>query len=1357
MEPIRPFEIFYKVFQPVNIQIFEYITQRMLLALNCYKRNCWTVRETHEHTEKMAVQKIHIDNGSEGIVSHPQVIEFQTVYSNERRTIGCDLETKNIPGVPDGRHEVFYIADTDEFIYGSDPKVSDYMNIIFAPSFVDILYKDITIIVTTLRMHQDTYEHEKEVQKRKMEHGETEDDKCDAAWQQTLLHLSETLRQMNTEHTGVRYETILFGRGKHTPPVLFAYVVHLPNNVLHGIIVIVANLNDDTALELRYYQTSSGLLPNADKTTVMSLTHTGVACSGYDAAYQKLCADVGKVHGDKIVGMVQETTSDPIKQKEEVMVDKNKWVAKLENIHNKIQQFNDEGERFTIESNFAQWGDNSAQITVYLRDKADDEGEPFGEIRYTVNEKHCIDSTAMGREAKWDAGLTIRYFSNIRDVHWCEPLSIVDAGTGQYIVRKEPEVMLKDLGSRWTDKFIGLLKAEADKPIKEEINKKEECAMSERTHTIELSSLMIRKGVLPEECDERHHIAIKIFSDNDDVHKRIFKMYEDCPLDLSTDTKRRYMPYRDGNATNVVIFVPDADEIDMGKVYDYYSTITLSLESLLVPGSTLINAVVKHIKVPSIGEWDELPKKQHEEEKCESEKEPVKPTEDKWVRFIEDMEKMFKRQNDKPRFKHMKFETKFTNGCANLDVKCFMNNDRIGLFTIRMNNRPNDSVEHVPVVIRFFPESEGYCQGIYWIDGCKHATLHINKQTGDHRPFYDDMVRTVGIKFVQFFEQWLKNKLEFVNAFDCEKDIENDDEDDCVAESVDGKTTIVRLKGVRIVRVSSMSESRYEIEIGHIGYVEIEALKKMYKDHPIENRVYDRVPQSYWFDGMCGISMGFFDAKSFGVSQAIKHATLENFYDIEIELSGGSVNPIIKSILISDVKLIRSPSVMTPNPLDKRYRVGIVWESNNDTSVDAIATYTAFDKRLRDINDVPTVDSRITAPHEFTLRNVAIHVLPHSQATNTVFIEFAPISELEKRAILDMYSNTPLGCEEAKRRRVDPQFWQIRGTHAFRVRLCVFFSSSEMLHRLEAVRPYERFDVKLLIAKGQVNITVKSLTSKKRISGSIELFESPTETESIEKRTKQLVANSTYGMMTRSFGECIDEAAQQLQAIDPESDAAKKLEESILAISANPGETIWIDSLGCKNETKTGGTTMKGTSISTSVSIEKLFFSGTTTIVMWTDGTKTVVQPIKGEKFDPEIGIAMAIARKIFGSRHQFDKFTANVFRESYARDAKSLTERELLMLLPEYEKIIAEAKAKHDSVHQAYEKAVSEGSKKLPKLYGLKSDPDYRYAAIRATVIKAELESRKAEKAARAASTKKDTKKPTTAKKSSTRKKSTK
>jgi DNA-binding XRE family transcriptional regulator len=177
----------------------------------------------------------------------------------------------------------------------------------------------------------------------------------------------------------------------------------------------------------------------------------------------------------------------------------------------------------------------------------------------------------------------------------------------------------------------------------------------------------------------------------------------------------------------------------------------------------------------------------------------------------------------------------------------------------------------------------------------------------------------------------------------------------------------------------------------------------------------------------------------------------------------------------------------------------------------------------------------------------------------------------------------------------------------------------------------------------------------------------------------------------------------------------------------------------------------------TSISIEKLFFSGTATIVMWTDGTKTVVQPIEGEKFDPEIGIAMAIARKLFGSRHQFDKFVDEKVRDLATRNAKAFTDKELATLIVEKSATIDAAKKKHAADKVAYNAAKAAGEKKLPVLSGLKSDRRYRYAKIMIDAFTAEQKDRKREKAARAASTRKDTKKPTTAKKSSTRKKSTK
>lgn len=47
--------------------------------------------------------------------------------------------------------------------------------------------------------------------------------------------------------------------------------------------------------------------------------------------------------------------------------------------------------------------------------------------------------------------------------------------------------------------------------------------------------------------------------------------------------------------------------------------------------------------------------------------------------------------------------------------------------------------------------------------------------------------------------------------------------------------------------------------------------------------------------------------------------------------------------------------------------------------------------------------------------------------------------------------------------------------------------------------------------------------------------------------------------------------------------------------------------------------------------IESVIFNYPATIVFWNDGTKTVVK-VQNEKFDPEKGLAMAIAKKYFGN-----------------------------------------------------------------------------------------------------------------------------
>ena len=50
--------------------------------------------------------------------------------------------------------------------------------------------------------------------------------------------------------------------------------------------------------------------------------------------------------------------------------------------------------------------------------------------------------------------------------------------------------------------------------------------------------------------------------------------------------------------------------------------------------------------------------------------------------------------------------------------------------------------------------------------------------------------------------------------------------------------------------------------------------------------------------------------------------------------------------------------------------------------------------------------------------------------------------------------------------------------------------------------------------------------------------------------------------------------------------------------------------------------------------IKKVIFNGPATIVLWTDGTKTVVKCAEGEIFDFEKGIAMAVWKKFLPEQY---------------------------------------------------------------------------------------------------------------------------
>lgn len=52
--------------------------------------------------------------------------------------------------------------------------------------------------------------------------------------------------------------------------------------------------------------------------------------------------------------------------------------------------------------------------------------------------------------------------------------------------------------------------------------------------------------------------------------------------------------------------------------------------------------------------------------------------------------------------------------------------------------------------------------------------------------------------------------------------------------------------------------------------------------------------------------------------------------------------------------------------------------------------------------------------------------------------------------------------------------------------------------------------------------------------------------------------------------------------------------------------------------------------------IKNVIFNDPATIVFWDDGTKTVVKCQDGDEFDPEKGLAMAIAKKAYGNKGSY-------------------------------------------------------------------------------------------------------------------------
>jgi len=61
---------------------------------------------------------------------------------------------------------------------------------------------------------------------------------------------------------------------------------------------------------------------------------------------------------------------------------------------------------------------------------------------------------------------------------------------------------------------------------------------------------------------------------------------------------------------------------------------------------------------------------------------------------------------------------------------------------------------------------------------------------------------------------------------------------------------------------------------------------------------------------------------------------------------------------------------------------------------------------------------------------------------------------------------------------------------------------------------------------------------------------------------------------------------------------------------------------------------------------KQIIFNNPATIVVWEDGTKTVVKTMEGDTFNEEYGVAMAYMKKIFGSSNKFKRTVKKFIKE---------------------------------------------------------------------------------------------------------------
>ena len=174
-------------------------------------------------------------------------------------------------------------------------------------------------------------------------------------------------------------------------------------------------------------------------------------------------------------------------------------------------------------------------------------------------------------------------------------------------------------------------------------------------------------------------------------------------------------------------------------------------------------------------------------------------------------------------------------------------------------------------------------------------------------------------------------------------------------------------------------------------------------------------------------------------------------------------------------------------------------------------------------------------------------------------------------------------------------------------------------------------------------------------------FENEGYQQAYETNNKLLrnIANSAYGLTSRDWVDVLADSARYIHMQQPRcsgktmwlSNIAKSIEEDARNdaierwLKAEPIKPIYFDTdmamtkeetLYCRNDVAVTEKLFKEERImkfeSFKPTIKNVIFNNPATIVMWSDGTKTVVKCGENDDFDPEKGIAMCCMKKLLGT-----------------------------------------------------------------------------------------------------------------------------